>query len=449
MNKTLCLAGVNQKKANRTPHEVFGPHTAALNRGRIRPWDQILAAVKRFPGEAGRVKLERFQMESIESVEDFAERQFNDSAFASKEAKRYLGLLYGGEAASRVTAGKGRLTAILRTHWGLRKSRDDHRHHAVDAIVTAMLSRSWVKKITDACLRARHLGRNDIDQIEKPWGSFREDVGRVIEKIIVSHRVQRKVRGPLHEDTNYGEPATDESGKVVSHVRKPLSKLSSKEVKLIVDDAIRKLVEQKMNELGQQVPKKAFALPENHPFLIARKDGRRIPIHRVRIRVRAKTTPIGTGDRLRHVKTGENHHVEVFDVSDARRPRWEGRLVTRMEALARANAKPKKPVIDRRHPRGGRFLFSLAQGESVRMTHDRGSPEFFRVTVISKTEGKQEKPNGDVITLEFRRNSDAIPDTRARKMEGVRVRKTPNTLMKSGAIKVSIDPVGNWQEAHD
>ena len=442
MNKTLCLAEVNQKKGNRTPFEAFGPHVPNENRGNIRPWNDLLAAVRCFPGDAGRVKLERFQMESMESIEDFAERQFNDAAYASKEAKRYIGLLYGGEAASRVSTGKGRLTSILRSHWGLRKSRDDHRHHAVDAIVTAMLSRGWVKEITDACLRAQRRGRSDIDRLPLPWASFRDDVIHTVEKAVVSHRVVRKINGPLHEDTYYEQPAKTESGKTITHVRKPLSRISAKEVNSIVDPRVRALVVQRMNDLGQADPGKAFALPENHPFFVSRRNHRQIPIHSVRIAVKGKPCRLGTSEPAKYVKTGDNHHLEVFEISTAQSPKWEGRIVTRLEAIARATAKPKRVVIDRTHPSGGRFLFSLAQGESVRMTHDGEGEGIFRVTVISRDERGH-------ISVELRRNEDAIPDTRARKMQDVRIRKTPGSLQKCGAVKVMITPLGEVRRAND
>ena len=98
--------------------------------------------VKRFQGSAARAKLRLFEVEKID--EDFTNRDLNDTRYASRLAKDYLGLLYGGfdgidEAGTRcVQACCGQITSTLRNEWSLNtilgtdgeKNREDHRHHA-------------------------------------------------------------------------------------------------------------------------------------------------------------------------------------------------------------------------------------------------------------------------------------------------------------------------------
>ncbi len=71
-------------------------------------------------------KLKRFMLndEELEAyLEDFRNRQLNDTAYATRLAKRYLGLLYGGEIDQqnrrRVFARSGRSTSDFRALWKL------------------------------------------------------------------------------------------------------------------------------------------------------------------------------------------------------------------------------------------------------------------------------------------------------------------------------------------
>ena len=82
-------------------------------------------------------------------------------------AALFAGMLYGGtvdEAGTkRVQTCSGPITAYLRGEWDLNrilnpnapgKSRDDHRHHAVDAVAIAMCSQSMVQRLSAAASAA-------------------------------------------------------------------------------------------------------------------------------------------------------------------------------------------------------------------------------------------------------------------------------------------------------
>ena len=454
-NKTLCYHEENRNvKRNRTPFEAYG--------GTPERWREILARVRRFRGPAARSKLRKFLQEKVEP--DFAARQLVDTRYISRLAAEYVGLLYGGQIEAspdadrpgtrRVQVSTGGVTKFLRDEWKLNsilgdggeKTRDDHRHHAVDAVAVALSTPRTIQMLARSAEQAKTLGRRLLAGVEPPWHGFLDDVRRAIQAINVSYRVSRRVRGPLHKETLYSKPHTapdKKTGKPVEyrHVRKPLALMSAHEVENIVDDRIRRLVQEKIAQLGGGDPKKLFADANNHPYTRAR-DGRVIPIHKARVRKTDSTIQIGSGQSARHAAAGANHHMEIVAILDNQgcEKRWEGHVVSLFEATRRL--RDSLPVVQRDHGRGKQFKFSLAGGEYVMMEHEEGKPQLYRVVVIS-----QEKTGRNRI--EFRLHTDARPTTLMKKLRGARVTKSPRTLMDAKARKVAVDPLGNVLPAND
>ena len=145
-----------------------------------------------------------------------------DTRYMSRLATEYLGLLYGGaidaDHRRRVQVSAGRITAYLRDDWGLNailadgdeeeKNRADHRHHAVDAAVIALTDAKTVENLSHSAEVAAPADSDSlfVDEIEKPWPTFVDDVRRVIDEINISYRINRRVSGALHEETNYSKP---------------------------------------------------------------------------------------------------------------------------------------------------------------------------------------------------------------------------------------------------
>ncbi|MFW6107506.1 MAG: type II CRISPR RNA-guided endonuclease Cas9 [bacterium] len=432
MNKTLCDIRENRTvKGNRTPWEAYGHDPDR--------WGQIIGRVKKFQGDARRPKLARFQ-EKEPKFDDFVDQQLNDTRYASRVAQRYLALLYGPEWRKHIQASRGSVTGYLRDEWDLntilsdgpRKSRDDHRHHAVDAIAVALTERGTVKMLSDAAEQAHRTGRRRFAPVPEPWDAFLDDVRRTVEAIHVSNRVSRKVSGCLHEESFYSPPKEDDDGQEWVHVRKTLGKnLRKDEIPHIVDPVVRERVAQRLEELDGDL--QALGQPDNLPYMESG-DGRRIPIRKVRVRKPPKSVPITSGGAERRVKTDTNHHVEIVQTTDRRgNPAWKGYLVSRLDAAERLRA--GQPVVRRHHGEDERFLFSLAPTEAVLMEHEEGHPALFRLIGIS------ESSTGG-IEFEFRRNTDARPMAELRKTRRARVRKSPDSLRKAGARKVLIDPLG-------
>lgn len=405
MNKTLCMAEENRNvKKGKTPYEAYHG---------TDKWKDMIGRVKEFKNDE---KLRRFMMdenEAKEFIDGFTSRQLNDTRYATKRAKEYLGLLYGGtnddgidhEGTRRVLAATGQVTAFLRNAWNLNpilgdgpgKSRDDHRHHAVDALVIALADQKWVKALSDAAKRAPKERKRLFGRVEDPWPGFLDEARQKVMAVIPSRRVSRRVRGALHEETFYGKPRADRDGKTYTHVRKPIEKISRNDVDDIVDKAVREAVSKKIEEVSGE-PKNIFKDKKDHPLLTLG-NGKRVPIHYVTIRKSFVTFySVGSGHGVRHVQSDSNHHMEI--VEDIETGQWDGHVVSMYEAHRRMTL--KKPVVIRDHGLKKRFVFSLSGGEIIDMHNSNGVKELFVISSIWEEKGKariQFKPLHDARTL--------------------------------------------------
>ncbi|MCX7804816.1 MAG: type II CRISPR RNA-guided endonuclease Cas9 [Planctomycetota bacterium] len=457
-NKTLCCNEENRnRKGNRTPWEAY--HGTPQ-------WDEIIARVRRFHGRAAKEKLKRFLMDG-EAVKkrfrDFTAGQLKATQYAARIALKYLGKLYGGtvertgakdaKGTLRVQPANGKITSYLRELWGLnailggpgdsRKKRDDYRHHAIDAICVALTEPKTVKRLSEAAerglLEKRKSGRpRRFGITEEPWPSFLDDVRKTVEAIVVSHRVNRKVSGPLHEETNYSPPR-DESGRISEngrfvHVRKPLARLSESEVSDIVDPAIRKIVE---DCLKGRKPGDAFKDPASLPFMTAG-DGRKIPVKKVRIRKTVSVEKIGEGPGERFVKPGGNHHMAIYEKGG----KWFGEVVSMLEAYRRLRS--GEPVVRRDRGDGSKFVFSICPGDTIRLReNDRFS--LFRVPCITVNEK-------GYVQLEIKRINDARPSSEVRSSKGWCIGRTfisVGKLQDMEGRKVILSSIGEVRIAND
>ena len=271
-----------------------------------------------------------------------------------------------------------------------------------------------------------------------PWEDFKDEAYKAVHDITVSHRVSRKVSGALHEETLYSpaKPGTDEKGRPAEyrHVRKKVEALSASELEDIADPTVKARVLAQLKELGGDA-KKAFADRANHPWLEA-KDGRRIPIHKVRLRKTLTLIRVGDGHRARHADSGSNHHVEILEVAGRKgTTKWDGRVVSMFEAHRRLRA--GEPVIKRDHP-DSKFLFSLCGGDVVELDGENGARELYLVCTVSagcsRIEGKR------------------IEDARLKKeVLAAKEWKTVcwEPLRKHHCVKLSVDPLGRKRIARD
>ncbi len=238
MNKLVCHRDCNQLKGQRTPYEWL----AGAQPGE---YDRVCQSARSLPYP----KYRRFLQKELE-LGKFIASQLVDTSYIARATSVYLGCLF--DKPHHVLGLKGQLTAELRQQWGLNdilnsqglvvKSREDHRHHAIDALIVALTDRSPLGQLT----RIRKDGgtRRTGEALAFPWEDFRDQVVQRINAVNVSHRTERKVAGALHEETLYGQNKNDQ-GKVVPRefvVRKPLESISPNEIELIRDPMVREAI---------------------------------------------------------------------------------------------------------------------------------------------------------------------------------------------------------------
>ncbi len=445
-NKTLCYHEENRRKGNRTPWEAYHD---------TDKWDEIIGRVKRFNSDARSRKLALFLTEKPLDQTELASRQLNDTRYISRLAAQYLGMLYGDKVDTggslRVHVTKGGATAYLRQRWNLnsiighddQKNRGNHRHHAIDAIVVALTNGRAVQKLAEAAEEAERRGIGKLfADVDPPWEDFLAEARTAVLGLNVSYRVNHKLAGSLHKDTNLSKPHVErekKSGKSakVHYVRKKLESMSANEVGAIVDPVIRKLVQERVTALGGN-PQKAFADRNNHPHLSSR-SGLVIPIHKARIRKSDKPMAIGDGSHRRYVNPGSNHHMAIIAELDeeGREKKWTGELVSRFEAATRKRA--GEPIVRRERSLKRKFKFTLAGGDHV-LLYDQGKdqpPRLVRVTTISDGQ------------LEFVLHDDARPITDRKKIPGARIRLSPEAMRKAKAQKILVSPLGEISPAND
>lgn len=451
MNKVVAFRDENRAKGNRTPWEWLGE-------SQPERFEAILQRARSLPYEIRNRKLLKLQQKDV-VLEQFLARQLTDTAYVTTQVLDLLKHLRDVD----VVPIKGQLTAELRHMWGLNtilrdddlnlKNREDHRHHAVDALVIALTDRKRLHAL--ACVR----GTNN--QLPIPFSNFREAVEEAVAGIKVSHRAVRDLAGALHDETIYGPTSKphrargdadrphargwiEEDGLFV--VRKPLASLSLNEVELIRDPQVKAAVVDRLAQFGvrpgrkkrgeskasDKIPKDAW----NEPLLLKRK-GHRITsrpsvIRKVRIVRREGTIqPIRGGAAW--VKPGNTHHICIFELppeKPGKKPRRDMVAVSMMEAATRV--REKKPLICRTHPDvpNATFLFSLSWGEMV-WGKIAGREDLFIFRTSASTEKK----------MQF------VPHVDARPTKTVWSRWV--SVNQLGAVKVTVDPLGRIRNAND
>lgn len=304
-NKTLCCATYNrQVKKDKIPFECPN-HEEILPR--IKHWyakvkdleDKIKDLSKKVKAASTKEKRDKYIIERTklrfeysyylnkyksftreEVPESFKNSQSVDIGIISKYGNLFLKTVF-----NKVYPIKGKTTANLRQMWGLNeKSRDNHAHHAKDAVVVACCTGD----INNALANYYHdLEQNEFYGKPKPsfshripWEGFHKDVDDFDNNTLISHHtpdnlpiqskkkirkrgiIQRNekgeikykqgdtVRGALHKESFYGaikreeiNKKTGETEEVIKYVkRQGIEMFKDADLKNIVDDKIKEIV---------------------------------------------------------------------------------------------------------------------------------------------------------------------------------------------------------------
>ena len=419
MNKTLCRRNENRRKRNQTPWKAFhgneAEYTGILQRARKLPYP----------------KFRRFGENVTEYTHDFVSQQLNETRYIAVKTKEYLEQL--GIA---IQAVKGGTTALLRRAWGLNnildesgeKTRLDHRHHSIDALVVAYTSLGAVQKInTHASTNAD--GEIRIKDYPPPTPDMRKKVEAKINDLIVSHKSQRKIKGVLHKEFLYSLTSeVDERGIPVVAIRKRLAEMKAADLEHIRDDKIRALAVEHLNNSKNYG--NAFKNPDN-PFRIQTKTGAFQKIHKVRLVYHRTVTSIGkilknSNNKQRNVWTQSNHHIELVEYSDRKNnKKWRGYVVSVLEATLRNATNGEEPVIKTDFEGNQRFLVALHQNDMVSLKH-KGQEKICRVQKMDI--------NQNIV---FRVHFDA--DIKNRQKQ---IKFSANTLKEADLKLLEINPIG-------
>ncbi|MCI9846023.1 type II CRISPR RNA-guided endonuclease Cas9 [Flavobacterium pectinovorum] len=334
-NKTVCERQLNIDKSNKTAYSFLQEKLS------LEEFDQYQKRVKGLFGKISRTKQNKLLMADNEIPEDFIARQLRETQYIAKKAKEIL-----LEVSRNVTTTIGSVTDKLREDWELVDvmkelnwekydklgltyleegkngerlykikdwtKRNDHRHHAMDAITVAFTKPAYIQYLNN--LNAKTQGDKKADSIFgieikylkrdknnklrfiEPIPNFREEAKKQLESILISYKAKNKVvtknknvtkksdgtnqkiqltpRGQLHKETVYGKLQryeTKEEKVNANFTEEYIQKVAKKEYR----EALLKRLEQNDND-----PKKAFtgknALNKT-PIYISLKDNSVVP----------------------------------------------------------------------------------------------------------------------------------------------------------------------------
>jgi len=357
-NKTLCDIAFNRDiKKDRMPSELPNHDEIVTH---LRPWLNKIDELKTLKEKQAKIakstskenpearskarqkmlvtklelkywedKYHRFTKETDDVTPSFISRQLVDTGIMTRHAVALLKTVYPD-----VYPVNGQAVAFARKLWKVQgedeiKDRSDHTHHAKDALVIAALSRERFQKIC-AELKTDDERKNPKFNVAPPFPDFAQTVFNITQGILVKHvtrhnglkqtyykkprrlsgltkgkdgnPVTRKpaagntVRGQLHEETFYGKIKRPGHAEPVCVIRKALASCSEKDVAAIVDDVIRKCVQDKLAQLGGDFKK---AIVQD---VFAMASG--VPIRKVRVFVTPHTS---LNEIRRHTATPSMH----------------------------------------------------------------------------------------------------------------------------------------------
>jgi CRISPR-associated endonuclease Csn1 len=418
-NKVLCLREANRAKRKRSPYEAFN-HDPAVDYRAVLDRAESLPANKRWRFRAD-------AMDQFRRDNGFLRRQLTDTQYLAKVARRYLTTI-----ATDVRVFPGRLTALLRHHWGLdtiladpesdrvAKNRADHRHHAIDALVVALADQAALVRIQQA---------NEADRIQSiaaplPWPSLRSDAAAATVNIVVSHRPDHNPAGRLHEETAYGpvrstgrRPSQDwehrEGFNLV--VRKPLIGLKAGELSTVRDMTLQARLRNHLDGIPD-TDKTAWAAAL-HDF------GVRTGVRTVRllkIDGSARQVVGKNGSGVKWIIPGHVHSVTFWRLRD-------GKVEIHPVLVLDGNnpkfipTRPKDPIA--------RKLYTVHKGDLLRTVH-RGETKTIRVKGINPS-----PTNFNLVCVPH----NAANDNNKFTIQLGRVLKTQTRLLH-------VDPIGNVQD---
>ena len=211
LNKTLVYTKENQEKGNRTPYEWFG---------KTDKWDKYEAYINSLT--ISQKKKDNYLLKKLDfdTEREMRNQNLNDTKYISKELSSLIKAYLNVE---KVNMYPGAITAKLRARWGfnrlthsyisktyrlpedmkkdINKDRDNHLHHAMDALVIASITPSLQQKITLYEKFSRYidgLTKNQLNNLnyenaKKILGEYYDDITGEVKDIDVKDYIKKQL----------------------------------------------------------------------------------------------------------------------------------------------------------------------------------------------------------------------------------------------------------------
>ena len=450
-NKIVCTREANRHKRKRSPWEAYGG---------TEEWEEIAARAARLP----RNKRWRFEPDAMARQQEeggFLARQLVDTQYLARLAREYMASLYPdrGEGSSNVWVSPGKMTAMVRRKLGLDrgildndnltgsdrdKNRLDHRHHAIDAVVIAVVDRRLLQEIARTSGVEGEDGLNRI-HVPDPWDGFRDQVRDKIRAITVSHRADHgtaghgrgSTAGRLHNDTAYGLTGlSDAKGNAIVVRRKPFGGLKPADVPNVRDPDLRAALLAHVDGLDGKALEQALASFARLGPLQFR------GIRRVRVTEPLSVIPIRDreGRAYKGYKGDSNYRYDVWELPDGKWvTQWrdrDGAERCSIVSMFDAHQAAEQP---RPHP-AARKVLSLHQDDLLAIERTEGDRQLMRVVKFGQNGQITLAPPNEAGDLK-RRDAASNNDDPFKY-----VAPTAGGLKKARARQVRIDAIGQVRD---
>ena len=418
-NRTVTFREVNRRKGGDKMPYQFAQGDSELDAEAMRMRAQRLPRGKRwrFGADASEV-YERILTKNMTAAERkrydadtsgaFIDRQLVDTQYTSRIAARYLVPVVGEPA--RVVPVNGHVTNLIRNKWrinaikgkGTDRERQDHRHHAEDALIVAMAGRGLVKRIADET-RLEQEGRKEyaakLHFPERPAWMTDIRIKEVADRINVSFRQDHSREARLYQETAYGILTNGDRWQKEGFngvVRRPITSLKDSEVSQIRDDAVRAAVADFLDLPEVEAVKKwedKLALLARTPVRIGSAK-RKVLLRRVRIVVKNQSiTPIESapykGYTTDSIAFCDIWHEPKYNKKGEATGKWGfvGRFISYADAKKYEYDDNTLNVKYKPHP-AARKIMRLFKNDMVALTGDKGQEQLMRVAGYSATANK-------------------------------------------------------------
>jgi len=191
--------------------------------------------------------------------------------------------------------------------------------------------------------KEKQRGLNSTEKFPEPWNGFQNEVQKVADSILVSHKKNNKVltkiskkiikegktfvskgyeaRGQLHKEFVFGKRKTQNQNEGF-HIRKPITDLkTNKHINKVVDPAIRNLILNHLKDnCGVDISRISFSVPKDaffsngkpRIFLPNRKGGDSVPVRKVRLKENIGNAINLKSELNQFVNPRNNHHVLIY-----------------------------------------------------------------------------------------------------------------------------------------